>query len=127
MPADTYLGNQIGGGWMLAKLDSAGSVLPMRLAQGRVILVAIDTLTFTHPVMAGDLVSFYAKAVRIGTTSIDVHVEALTERRGSVGATSKVTQATLSYVAIDDRGAPRPLEIGRNGGTGELEALSLLN
>lgn len=109
MPADTHLGNQIAGGWMLAKIDSAGSVLPMRVAQGRVVLVAIEKLSFTHPVMTGDLVSFYAKVVRIGKTSISVHVEALTERRGSEeGARIKVTQATLSYVAIDDQGAPRP-------------------
>lgn len=110
MPADTHLGNQIAGAWMLAKMDSAGSVLPMRVAQGRVVLVAVDKLSFTHPVMTGDLVSFYARLVHIGNTSIRVHVEAQTERRGGEeGSRITVTEATLSYVAIDDQGAPRPL------------------
>lgn len=116
MPSDTYLGNQIAGAWMLAKIDSAGSVLPMRVAQGRVVLVAIDTLSFTHPVMAGDLVSFYARLVRIGRTSISVHVEARTQRRGSEGAAMKVTEATLSFVAIDEQGAPRPFANGQRNG-----------
>ena len=110
MPADTHLGNQIGGGWMLAKMDSAGSVLPMRLARGHVVLVAIDSLHFSHPVMAGDLVSFYARLVRVGTTSMGVHLEAMTEQRGNEGVRTKVTEAMLSYVAIDAQGVPRPLD-----------------
>ena len=109
MPSDTYLGDQIAGGWMLAKMDSAGSVLPMRAACGRVVLVAIEKLAFSHPVQAGDLVSFFAQVVHVGRTSISVHVRALTERRGSEGVTTPVTEATLVYVAIDDQGAPRPI------------------
>lgn len=109
MPSDTYLGDQIAGGWMLAKMDSAGSVLPMRAARGRVVLVAIEKLAFSHPVKAGDLVSFFAQVVHVGRTSISVHVRALTERRGSEGVTTPVTEATLVYVAIDDQGAPRPV------------------
>lgn len=109
MPSDTYLGDQIAGGWMLAKMDSAGSVLPMRTARGRVVLVAIEKLAFSHPVKAGDLVSFFAQVVHVGRTSISVHVRALTERRGSEGVTTPVTEATLVYVAIDDQGAPRPI------------------
>ena len=107
MPSDTYLGDQIAGGWMLAKIDSAGSVLPMRAARGRVVLVAIEKLAFSHPVKAGDLVSFFAQVVHVGRTSISIHVQALTERRGSEGVTTPVTEATLVYVAIDDKGAPR--------------------
>ena len=109
MPSDTHLGDQIAGGWMLAKMDAAGSVLPMRAARGRVVLVAIEKLAFSHPVKAGDLVSFFAQVVRVGRTSISVHVRALTERRGSEGVTTPVTEATLVYVAIDEQGAPRPI------------------
>jgi len=74
-----------------------------------VVLVAIEKLVFSHPVKAGDLVSFFAQVVHVGRTSISVHVRALTERRGSEGVTTPVTEATLVYVAIDDQGAPRPV------------------
>jgi len=106
MPADTHLGDQVAGSWMLSKLDSAGSVLPMRATRGRVVLVAIEKLAFTHPVKTGDLVSFYATLLRVGTTSVSVQVQALTERRGSSGSATPVTEAVMTYVAIDDQGAP---------------------
>lgn len=112
MPADTHLGDQVGGGWMLAKLDAAGSVLPMRAASARVVLVSIEKLAFSHPVKSGDLVSFYASVLRVGSTSITVLVKAKTERRGNLGEASQVTEAVMTYVAIDDDGLPVPIQVG---------------
>lgn len=110
MPSDTHLGDQVSGGWMLAKLDAAGSVLPMRAARGRVVLVAIEKLAFNLPVKSGDLVSFYASVLRTGAKSITVLVIAKTERRGNLGAASQVTEAVMTYVAIDDDGLPVPIK-----------------
>ncbi|WP_198972277.1 acyl-CoA thioesterase [Xylophilus sp. ASV27] len=109
MPADTHLGDQVAGSWMLSKLDSAGSVLPMRITRARVVLVGIEKLAFTQPVKTGDLVSFYAKLLRVGSTSVSVRVRALTERRGSNGSATQVTEAVMTYVAIDEQGAPVPV------------------
>jgi acyl-CoA thioesterase YciA len=107
MPADTHLGDQVAGSWLLAKLDSAGSVLPMRVSRGRVVLVGIEKLAFTHPVKTGDLVSFYATVLRVGSTSVSVQVQALTERRGSSrDSATQVTEAVMTYVAIDEQGSP---------------------
>lgn len=111
MPADTHLGDQIAGGWVLAKLDAAGSVLPLRAARGRVALVAVEKLAFNHPVRLGDLVSFYASVLCVGTTSVSVQVQAYTERRG--GNAAKVTEVTMTYVAIDDQGSPTPIRAVR--------------
>ncbi|XAH22944.1 hotdog domain-containing protein [Xylophilus sp. GW821-FHT01B05] len=106
MPSDTHLGDQVAGSWLLSKLDSAGSVLPMRVSRGRVVLVGIEKLAFTHPVKTGDLVSFYATVLRVGSTSVSVQVQALTERRGSSrDSATQVTEAVMTYVAIDDQGA----------------------
>jgi acyl-CoA thioesterase YciA len=110
MPSDTHLGDQVSGGWMLAKLDAAGSVLPMRAARGRVVLVAIEKLAFNHPVKSGDLVSFYSSVQRTGSKSITVLVIAKTERRGNLGEATQVTEAVMTYVAIDDEGLPVPMQ-----------------
>lgn len=120
MPADIQLGDRVAGSWLLAKLDSAGSVLPMRVSRENVVLVAIDKLAFTHPVKSGDLVSFYARVLRTGSTSITVQVRAATERRGNLGQTTQVTDATMTYVAIDASGAAVTIQPhdGNRGHTG---------
>lgn len=112
MPADANVNGDIFGGWIMAQVDIAGSVLPARVARGRVATVAVDQFVFKNPVAVGDLLSFYARVERIGRTSITVHVEVYAERNPAQLETVKVTQARLTYVAIDLDGRPRELPKG---------------
>ncbi len=112
MPADCNANGDIFGGWVMAQVDLAGSVLPARYAQGRMATVAVNEFIFKQPVRVGDILSFYASMERIGRTSMTVRVEVFAERFRSQGQYIKVTHATLTYVAIDEQGRPR--EIPRN-------------
>ena len=109
MPADVNGNGDIFGGWVMAQVDVAGAVLPYRIAKGRIATVAVNQFIFKQPVSLGDLLSFYAKVTRIGTTSISVHVEVYAERNPANLQVVKVTEADLTYVAIDGEGKPRPL------------------
>jgi acyl-CoA thioesterase YciA len=111
MPADCNANGDIFGGWVMAQVDLAGSVLPVRRAQGRLATVAVNEFIFKQPVRIGDLLSFYAEIIKEGRTSITVKVEVYAERLRSQGAYTKVTEAQLTYVAIDDDGKPRPLPV----------------
>ncbi|MFN0184187.1 MAG: acyl-CoA thioesterase, partial [Aquabacterium sp.] len=90
-----------------AQVDLAGSVLPARIAKGRLATVAVNQFIFKQPVSVGDLVSFYARVERIGRTSITVHVVVIAERNPATLQVVKVTEASLTYVAIDREGKPR--------------------
>ena len=107
MPADTNGNGDIFGGWIMAQVDVAGGVLPSRLAKGRIATVAVNQFIFKQPVSVGDLLSFYAKVERIGRTSITVNVEVYAERNPAELHVVKVTEANLTYVAIDHDGKPR--------------------
>lgn len=107
MPADCNPFGHIFGGWVMAQVDLAGSVLPHRLVKGRVVTVAVKEFIFKEPVMVGDLLSFYSEILRIGRSSITVSVEVFAERMNRTGEHIKVTQATLTYVAIDALGKPK--------------------
>lgn len=107
MPADSNANGDIFGGWLMAQVDLAGSVLPARLSRGRITTVAVNEFIFKQPVSIGDLLSFYAKVTRVGRTSITVHVEVLAERDPANPHVVKVTEANLTYVAIDGKGKPR--------------------
>lgn len=109
MPADSNANGDIFGGWVMAQVDLAGSVLPARYAQGRMATVAVNQFIFKAPVRVGDILSFYAKMERIGRTSMTVNVGVYAERFNNQGRYIKVTEATLTYVAIDDEGKPRPV------------------
>jgi acyl-CoA thioesterase YciA len=109
LPADVNANGDIFGGWIMAQVDLAGAVLPARVAKGRIATVAVKEFVFKQPVSLGDLLSFYARIVRIGTTSVTVHVEVYAERNPANPHVVKVTEATLTYVAIDAKGQPRPL------------------
>ena len=109
MPADTNPNGDIFGGWIMARVDQAGAVLPARIARGRLATVAVNQFLFKQPVSVGDLLSFYARVERIGTTSVTVHVEVLAERNPADPQLVKVTEANLTYVAIDRDGRPRPI------------------
>ena len=109
LPADVNANGDIFGGWIMAQVDLAGAVLPSRLAKGRIATVAVNQFIFKQPVSLGDLLSFYARITRVGRTSISVHVEVYAERNPADLHVVKVTQADLTYVAIDGQGQPRPL------------------
>lgn len=109
MPADVNANGDIFGGWVMAQVDLAGSVLPARLLRGRMATVAVNEFIFKQPVRVGDLLSFYSRVQRIGRTSITVHVEVYAERAGGQRPVVKVTEANLTYVAIDAEGRPRPI------------------
>ncbi|MFN3303087.1 MAG: acyl-CoA thioesterase [Roseateles sp.] len=108
MPADANANGDIFGGWIMAQVDIAGSILPAKLSRGRVTTVAVNEFVFKQPVSIGDLLSFYATVTRVGRTSITVHVEVMAERDPENLHVVKVTEANLTYVAIDREGKPRP-------------------
>jgi acyl-CoA thioesterase YciA len=109
LPADVNANGDIFGGWIMAQVDLAGAVLPSRIAKGRIATVAVNEFVFKQPVTLGDLLSFYASVTRIGRTSIRVHVEVFAERNPANLQVVKVTEADLTYVAIDAQGQPRPV------------------
>jgi acyl-CoA thioesterase YciA len=109
MPGDCNANGDIFGGWVMAQVDLAGSVVPARHVDGRMATVAVNQFIFKQPVRVGDILSFFATVTRIGTTSITVQVEVYAERFRSQKQYVKVTEASLTYVAIDDFGRPRKI------------------
>jgi acyl-CoA thioesterase YciA len=110
MPGDCNANGDIFGGWVMAQVDLAGSVIPARHTQGRMATVAVNEFIFKQPVRVGDILSFFSEVTRIGRTSVTVKVEVFAERFRSQGKYIKVTEASVTYVAIDDQGRPREIE-----------------
>ena len=115
MPADVNANGDVFGGWIMAQVDLAASVLPTRLSRGRVTTVAVNQFVFKQPVSIGDLLSFYAQIQRVGRTSITVNVEVFAERDPVNPHIVKVTEASLTYVAIDHDGKPRVIGLDKPG------------
>ncbi len=111
MPADANGNGDIFGGWIMAQVDVAGAVRPARIAKGRIATVAVNQFVFKQPVSISDLLSFYAKVERVGRTSVTVNVEVYAERNPADLHVVKVTEANLTYVAIDMNGRPRPIPV----------------
>jgi acyl-CoA thioesterase YciA len=114
MPSDVNYNGDVFGGWIMAQVDIAGGILAVRRAGGRVATVAVNSFVFKQPVMVGDVVSFYAAVVRTGRTSITVEVEVFAERHPQMLlalTVVKVTEAILTYVAIDEHRRPRELPV----------------
>ena len=109
MPADANIHGDVFGGWIMAQVDIAGALPAVRRANGRVGTVAVNSFVFKQPVFVGDLLSFYAKIVKTGRTSITVNVEVYAERNRLQADTVKVTEATLTYVATGEDRRPREL------------------
>ncbi|MDD2923564.1 acyl-CoA thioesterase [Rhodoferax sp.] len=109
MPRDCNANGDIFGGWVMAQVDLAGAVIAAPYADGRMATVAVNEFIFKQPVRVGDILSFFGKLVRIGRTSITVKIEVYAERFRAQGQYTKVTEASLTYVAIDDNGKPRPV------------------
>ena len=108
-PADVNGNGDVFGGWIMAQVDVAGAQPAVRRANGRVATVAVNSFVFKNPVLVGDLLSFYAEIVKVGTTSVTVFVEVYAERNRLDAEVVKVTEATLTYVATDNDRKPRPL------------------
>src|SRR5689334_5796458 len=106
MPADTNANGDIFGGWLLSQMDVGGGVFASKVAKSRTVTVAIEAMNFRKAVYVGDLVSVHANLVRIGRTSVTVHLEAWVVRRKETRPIL-VTDGNFTYVSIDDDGRPR--------------------
>ncbi len=109
MPADVTQHGDIFGGWIMSQVDFAGGVLAARKARGRVATVAVNSFTFKEPVLVGDVVSFFGEVLRIGRTSLTVSIEVYAQRNPDDLVTVKVTEASLTYVAVGADRRPRPI------------------
>ncbi|MFI5018283.1 MAG: acyl-CoA thioesterase [Dongiales bacterium] len=108
MPADANSNGDIFGGWMMSQMDLAGGVAAVQRAQGRIVTVAVDAMTFHLPVNVGDLVSCYSQVTRVGRSSLTVKIDAWVQRR--IGRhMERVTSGSFTYVAVDEKGRPRPV------------------
>jgi acyl-CoA thioesterase YciA len=108
MPADTNPSGDIFGGWVLSRMDQAGGIAAAERARGRVATVALDAMKFIRPVKVGDVLCVYTLIEAVGRTSMKVHVEAWA-RRYNTHVRERVTVATLTFVALDEAGRPRPV------------------
>jgi acyl-CoA thioesterase YciA len=112
MPADTNANGDIFGGWVLSQMDQAGGIAGVERAQGRVVTIAVEAMTFIRPVRVGDVLCVYTQVESVGRTSMKIHIEAWA-RRFQTREREKVTDATFTFVAIDDQGRPRPVPATR--------------
>jgi acyl-CoA thioesterase YciA len=108
MPADTNANGDIFGGWVLSQMDQAGGIAAVERAQGRVVTIAVEAMTFIRPVKVGDVLCVYTSVKKVGRTSMKIHIEAWARRFRS-HTREKVTVASFTFVAIDDDGRPRPV------------------
>ena len=107
MPSDANYTGDMFGGWLMGQVDIAGSIPALHRAKGRVATVAVNSFVFKQPIFVGDVVSFYTRIVKVGTTSITVEVEVYAQRNPAEPACVKVTEATLTYVAVGEDRKPR--------------------
>jgi len=109
MPADTNANGDIFGGWLLSQMDIAGGVAASKIAKSRTVTVSIEAMNFRKPVYVGDLVSVHANLVRVGRTSMTIHLEAWVLRRKEMKSIL-VTDGNFTYVSIDEQGHPQPIQ-----------------
>lgn len=107
MPSDVNATGDVFGGWVMAQVDIAGAIPAMRRARGRITTVAVNSFLFKQPISVGDVVSFYAEITRVGRSSISVDVQVYAERNPAQPVVVKVTEAQLTYVALNDDGSKR--------------------
>ena len=107
MPSDCSYTGDVFGGWVMAQVDIAGSIPALHRARGRVATVAVNSFIFKQPLFMGDVVSFYTHIVKVGRTSIAVNVQVYSQRDPAKPICVKVTEATLTYVAVDEDRKPR--------------------
>ncbi len=109
MPSDANYSGDMFGGWIMGQVDIAGSIPALHRAKGRVVTVAVNSFVFKEPIFMGDIVSFYAEIIKVGNTSITVDVQVYAQRDPAKPVCVKVTEATLTYVAVGEDRRPRPL------------------
>lgn len=111
MPGDTNPAGDIFGGWIMAQLDISGAILAREIAQGRVVTVAVDAMSFLKPVAVGDVVCCYGRCSKVGRTSLKINLELWVKKiyDSEVATRDLVTEACFTYVAVDKDGKPRPL------------------
>ncbi|MBT0722406.1 acyl-CoA thioester hydrolase YciA [Rosenbergiella collisarenosi] len=111
MPADTNANGDIFGGWVMSQMDMGGAILAKEIAEGRVVTVRVDGMTFLKPVAVGDVVSCYASCIKTGNSSITINVEVWIKKVSSepIGQRYCTTEAVFIYVAVDESGKPRSL------------------
>lgn len=110
MPSDTNANGDIFGGWIMSQMDMGGAILAKELAQGRVVTVSVDSMSFLRPVSVGDVVCCYGKCTKVGRTSMQVKVEVWIKKVADGGKDRFcVTEALFTFVAIDKNGRPRPI------------------
>jgi acyl-CoA thioesterase YciA len=108
MPADTNANGDIFGGWVLSRMDQAGGMAAVERAKGRAVTIAVEGMTFIRPVKVGDVLEVFTDVESIGRTSMKIHIEAWV-KRFQTHTDEKVTDATFTFVAIDENGKPRPI------------------
>ncbi len=109
MPKDTNAGGSIFGGWIMSQVDLAASIAALERAKGRVVTVAVNSFEFKEPVFVGDLISCFADVTKVGNTSIIVKVVVYAQRDPEHVKTVKVTEAELTFVALDKNRRPRQI------------------
>ena len=109
MPADTNANGDIFGGWVMSQMDQAGGIAAVERSRGRAVTVAVEAMTFIRPVRVGDVLCVYTRIGHVGRTSMKIEVQAWA-RRFRTQTREQVTEATFTFVAIDDEGRPRPIE-----------------
>ena len=110
MPADANPSGDIFGGWIMSQMDIAGAIFASYIVHGRLVTVAVEGMTFHLPVFVGDQVSCYCDAARFGNTSISIHIEVWVRRKHARQEHQKVTEATYTYVSINEDRQPVPLD-----------------
>lgn len=108
MPADTNPSGDVFGGWVLSQMDIAAGISAVQRAQSRVVTASIDAMNFIRPVHVGDILGVYTTITRVGTSSMDILVEAWV-RRDRIGSREQVTKATFTFVAVDKNGKSVPI------------------
>ncbi|MFD1803423.1 acyl-CoA thioester hydrolase YciA [Mixta tenebrionis] len=116
MPADTNANGDIFGGWLMSQMDIGGAILAKEIAEGRVVTVRVDGMTFLKPVAVGDVVSCHARCIRTGSSSMTINVEVWIKKVSSepLGQRYCTTEASFVYVAVDAEGKSRPLPDGKS-------------
>lgn len=114
MPRDTNPYGDIFGGWIMSQMDIAGAILGREVANGRVVTAAVEGMSFLKPVSVGDVVCCYGKCIHVGTTSMKIHLEIWVKKlieseTNEHAERDLVTEANITYVAVDKFKKPRPL------------------
>ncbi|ANE77313.1 acyl-CoA thioester hydrolase YciA [Dickeya solani] len=116
MPADTNANGDIFGGWLMSQMDIGGAIQAKEIAEGRVVTVRVDGMTFLKPVAVGDVVCCYARCIRTGRSSMTINVEVWVKKVSTdpIGQRYRATEALFTYVAVDEDGRPRELPEGKS-------------